>query len=1322
MQQLKFLKHNVYQRISASNVLTRAGDLIRDNLNSVMSSMYDPSRNLVIKGGKFTVDTGWNFHVDAGSFYQQSKNVNTAWIISQILQKNLSVSPSTAQDRYDLVQARYVVNDTNLQSVDIIDPGTGQISQQNFNIDRAVDLEVQIKEGTPGAGVAPSLDGGAAASITGTPVLTPTVDLSVRYNLKIAVDNGAFVTVDCRGATPAATTIAEIITKINTAVGLSIASNDGSGHLKLTSLTNGEDSYLTIAPPTTVDAINILLGLSIVPNYYYTYQGLRPFFKLGEVKIQASSANLIQGDLRDIDSVLSWTVDQNATQRTMSVYDLQITGIPQQVVMLQNQIVDPGCPNNSPVWYNTTASRWEKASAANLPIAFYPGVGKIIFEGSFTAASGLTIGPMYMDPNGNIIQTKTTVKIGFATSATACVIKVDNIGTVEYDIVISTQAEMDYYFPWNGGVELTFSNKSVLIKSDPPDGVTSSGNWNPSFRWRSGKKAYELRCRLVLGSFTKIHGEGFDQTMVVPYVVNPTTYSYIKTYRESAVIFLQHQGAQPKYSYTVQGGSAQWKRGGYLNLAKIISDNGSSTLLVDSYLGPGFPQAYVSTEQVDIRGITFDGCGGVGGPNQYDGGVNYKNLQKFFNLQWLVNSNIDVDFKNFWCESNVLTTEITPAFYMYLCRDIKIGRIHDNYTKASGAGSSVAGGGAHFSNCIDVDIDSIYGNMAISVDTVTTSRGGGAYLTSCRDIRIRSVVGNNVTMSGGGIYLVGCENFRIDSIRYCNALTGAGGSMFSFGGGMYSDNNSNNIRVGAIYSCYSAYTAGGATIDGKNCSIDKIESCWSEVVAGAAQISGAFNEATAISCYVASGDCGGIYIGGGSNHKVKAIGCYTVAGTANGGGIVFVPGASKCDMTADSCYAVSPGVGGGIYGNSVGVGQTVGHKLLARNCYTLGNSGGGIYLNIVCVSCTFEVINCYVNNSASPATASGGGIYLTSPSTGVGENNNIKAQGCYITPSNNQAHYGAGVFILKNKSFDITANSCSITASAGSTGITSFGGGIYVGATCSLFDVKASNCFITGHTSATLNGGGIYINTNISPCDSVVEAQDCYISHATAAATNLSGGGIYITNLTSSLDSIAKRCYVASSFTVSGSGVGGGIYTNSPNIKILAENCYVSVPFDSRGGGAYLDTNASDCLAITERCYCTVSTGGSQSLGGGIFLASGVSRLVLEYCSGCYVTGNNVAAGGGIYSAGNNLNMLLQNLSNCSCLGGAGTKQGGAAWLGTGSLYNIFEGQWNANVATTGPNIYTQTASSSTGTRQMVWGGTNINYDGGFAAANQYPF
>jgi hypothetical protein len=107
------------------------------------------------------------------------------------------------------------------------------------------------------------------------------IDLSSRYLVKFSVDGGPGVQMDLRGLNPSATTLAEIVTRINTLIGSSIAkATDSNQLLTLTSLTTGPGSILTFYPASvpSQDASFIVFGLDpaqlplTLPQFVYTYQ------------------------------------------------------------------------------------------------------------------------------------------------------------------------------------------------------------------------------------------------------------------------------------------------------------------------------------------------------------------------------------------------------------------------------------------------------------------------------------------------------------------------------------------------------------------------------------------------------------------------------------------------------------------------------------------------------------------------------------------------------------------------------------------------------------------------------------------------------------------------------------------------------------------------------------------------------------------------------------------------------------------------------------------------------------------------------------------
>jgi len=428
MKDFIFLKHNEFQRIAANRTLTRIGDLARDNLSSLVSGLIS-EENAVFRGGNFENPSGWTFELEASGFFIQKKDTEQVYCIAQQDKKVITVDAAHATlDRYDLIEARYSVTDENASTVDIIDPSTGTLTQQSKNIDRRIELEVQVTKGTAGAGVAPSLTGGDAATITGIPVIT-TVDLSTNYNLKFDIDeSGSPVTIDCRGGTPSATTIAEVIALINAAGFGVIATNDGSDHLVITSTTVGGDSHVTFYPSTADDALNDLLGLTIIPNYEYDYVGGVAFFKLGEIRTQGGSANLVSADLRDVDDRGSWTADVNNIIRLEDLRTFQLNA---GNLRLTAQAVDVGASVKDPVYYNNSTGKWENASFANPPSAMYTdsSSNEVTLRGWKSGLSGFIANTWYyMDSSGNLTTSRTKIQIGYAASTTDFIvdIQIDN--------------------------------------------------------------------------------------------------------------------------------------------------------------------------------------------------------------------------------------------------------------------------------------------------------------------------------------------------------------------------------------------------------------------------------------------------------------------------------------------------------------------------------------------------------------------------------------------------------------------------------------------------------------------------------------------------------------------------------------------------------------------------------------------------------------------------------------------------------------------------------------------------------------------------------
>lgn len=100
------------------------------------------------------------------------------------------------------------------------------------------------------------------AQVTGQADLSRGVDLRDASFLRVAVDDGPGLDIDCSGIRPRATTLKEIVDAINAKLGgnVATASLDGQ-NLVLTSPIAGAGSRIAIEPPRAVDAVDLLFGL-----------------------------------------------------------------------------------------------------------------------------------------------------------------------------------------------------------------------------------------------------------------------------------------------------------------------------------------------------------------------------------------------------------------------------------------------------------------------------------------------------------------------------------------------------------------------------------------------------------------------------------------------------------------------------------------------------------------------------------------------------------------------------------------------------------------------------------------------------------------------------------------------------------------------------------------------------------------------------------------------------------------------------------------------------------------------------------------------------
>jgi len=310
---LRIVNQNLRQRIEHDLVLTRIGELTRRATETLMRAFFlDYSGAVkanVMEG--FVATPGAALDVDLSVPATASHDLdgdNIRWAVDNNSGNpyNVVLDPADpVNPRIDIICARVAERTAFTDaSASIADPTTKTVSPASVERDIEYYFELAKVTGVPGgAPVPPAVPAGTPGSITGTPVIT-TVDLSLEYILALGIgEDSEFVEIDLRGATPSATTIAEVIGNINAAGFGVIATNDGGDHLVITAPGTGETSVVKIKQPSNsnLDAYNNVLGGTEFIQYLDLYRGGNPYFKVTEVYVPALAVTLTAGNIRSIE-------------------------------------------------------------------------------------------------------------------------------------------------------------------------------------------------------------------------------------------------------------------------------------------------------------------------------------------------------------------------------------------------------------------------------------------------------------------------------------------------------------------------------------------------------------------------------------------------------------------------------------------------------------------------------------------------------------------------------------------------------------------------------------------------------------------------------------------------------------------------------------------------------------------------------------------------------------------------------------------------------------------------------------------------------------
>jgi hypothetical protein len=224
MKNIRYLQQTERARIEHDLVLTRMGELSLRDMNAVGKGLLYglPIQAVAITaglyaspGGGMTVNISSPAAVvmalgDDVKFCLDANAGNPYWAI-------VIDAADPVQNRLDIIEGTILTRSayTDL-TVDVADPATKVVTPMTRDRDFELYLGIRKQTGITGSVTPPLPTAATASTVMGTVVINPTIDLSSRYHINFSVGvDGELVTVDCRGAIPAATTKSEIVAALN---------------------------------------------------------------------------------------------------------------------------------------------------------------------------------------------------------------------------------------------------------------------------------------------------------------------------------------------------------------------------------------------------------------------------------------------------------------------------------------------------------------------------------------------------------------------------------------------------------------------------------------------------------------------------------------------------------------------------------------------------------------------------------------------------------------------------------------------------------------------------------------------------------------------------------------------------------------------------------------------------------------------------------------------------------------------------------------------------------------------------------------------------
>lgn len=306
MRDLRTLNQTDGQKIESDEVLKRIGDLAYRNAGTLSKmSLFDEGKALITSGLRVIPDSGMTVMIPSGVVFQRS-GVDVFPTL-QVDDQTVTLDAASGVPRVDIIEAQIasIEDKVDFGLIGVASGTSLAISVQEIKRDIQYYLAVRKQTSTTSSSAA------TAGILQGVVSIPGTIDLSNKYLIALADgEDGDFQEIDCRGVTPNATTQAEIITALNTAVGRTIATSGASNTIVLTGNGTGVQSKFVIKPPVTdpdKDALTVIFGVSTGGSYKYTYKGLNSWFKLAEIDVEAFDSIITENQIRNINEKSTWT-------------------------------------------------------------------------------------------------------------------------------------------------------------------------------------------------------------------------------------------------------------------------------------------------------------------------------------------------------------------------------------------------------------------------------------------------------------------------------------------------------------------------------------------------------------------------------------------------------------------------------------------------------------------------------------------------------------------------------------------------------------------------------------------------------------------------------------------------------------------------------------------------------------------------------------------------------------------------------------------------------------------------------------------------------